>query len=326
MTCVLISAPSRLHFGLWSLADGHERHFGGLGAMIDRPQFNLKITGAAQLHASGPDAGRAIHFARRWAKFHRLEIPHCHIEIHSAIPAHSGLGSGTQLALAIAAGLSASCDLPEQSPQELALSVGRGLRSAVGTYGFAFGGLIVEQGKLPEEPISPLDCRLDLPDGWRFILIRPQGLSGLAGDDELDAFGILPKVPQGVTDQLITLARDRLIPAAAIADFESFAENLYEYGRLSGECFATRQGGPFNGPLLTSIIQQIRDLGHCGVGQSSWGPTIFVVAPSQHAAERLVAELRSLRDAPTLELLVAPPNNNGAQVDVSQIDELAALA
>jgi beta-ribofuranosylaminobenzene 5'-phosphate synthase len=207
MPRVNITAPSRLHFGLWSLTDGHERQFGGVGAMINRPQLDLKITDAAELNASGPDANRAVHFARRWAEFHRLAMPQCGIEIHSAIPAHSGLGSGTQLALAIAAGLSAFCDLPDQSPQELALSVGRGLRSAVGTYGFAFGGLIVEQGKLPDEPISPLDCRLDLPDDWRFVLVRPQGLSGLAGEDESQAFGALPHVPPGLSGQLIAGSR-----------------------------------------------------------------------------------------------------------------------
>src|SRR5213076_1599219 len=99
--------------------------------------------------------------------------PPCRIHISASIPEHAGLGSGTQVALSIAAGLSALCGLPSQTPQELALSVSRGLRSAVGTYGFVFGGLIVEQGKLSDEPISPLDCRIDLPDDWRFVLLRP---------------------------------------------------------------------------------------------------------------------------------------------------------
>src|SRR5262249_44809242 len=151
----------------------------------------------------------------------------------------------------VAGGLNAFCGLPSQTPQELALSVGRGLRSAVGTYGFVFGGLIVEQGKLSCEPISPLDCRIDLPEEWRFVLIRPRGLVGLAGEKEGEAFGSLPAVPQAVTEELIALVRDRLVPAAATADFAQFAESLYSYGRLSGECFAARQGGPFNGPLLT---------------------------------------------------------------------------
>jgi beta-ribofuranosylaminobenzene 5'-phosphate synthase len=321
---VHVTAPSRLHFGLWSIGDGQRRQFGGVGAMIDEPHVQLTITPSDRFTANGPEADRAIAFARRWAEFHCRALPDCQIAIESAIPAHAGLGSGTQLALSIAAGLSAFCNLAAQSPQELALSVGRGLRSAVGTYGFAFGGLIVEQGKLPEEPISPLDCRLDLPDDWRFVLVCPQGESGLAGEDETDAFGSLPTVPQTVSDQLIALALERLVPGVATDDFAAFGENLYQYGRLSGECFAARQGGPFNGPLLTSIIENIRRLGHAGVGQSSWGPTIFVVLPSQHAAEQLVAQLRQRDDAPPLDLLIASPNNCGAQVRVAEVDELAS--
>ncbi|MBW8884694.1 MAG: beta-RFAP synthase [Planctomycetia bacterium] len=324
MPRVHITAPSRLHFGLWSLGDGHERQFGGVGAMVNPPQLTLTITDAPQLTAKGPDADRALAFARRWAEFHHRATPTCHIEIHSAIPPHAGLGSGTQLALSISAGLSAYCDLPTQSPQELALSVGRGLRSAVGTYGCAFGGLIVEQGKLADELLSPLECRLDLPDDWRFVLIRPQGLSGLAGEDEANVFGALPKVSPSISDQLIALARERLVPAVVAADFGLFAETLYEYGRLSGDLFAARQGGPFNGPKLTSIIQQIRDVGYSGVGQSSWGPTIFVLTPSQHAANRVIADLRLRHDASTLDLLVAPPNNWGAQIHVSEESELAS--
>ena len=126
MPRVHVTAPARLHFGLWSLGDGHERQFGGVGAMIDCPRLEIAITEADQLTANGPNADRAVTFARRWSEFHHRAAPECHIEIRSAIPLHSGLGSGTQLALAIAAGLSAFCDFPSQSPQELALSVGRG--------------------------------------------------------------------------------------------------------------------------------------------------------------------------------------------------------
>ena len=53
------------------------------------------------------------------------------------------------------------------TPAELAQSVGRGLRSAVGTYGFVHGGMIAERGKLPGEVISPLDARVVLPEDWR---------------------------------------------------------------------------------------------------------------------------------------------------------------
>jgi len=239
------------------------------------------------------------------------------VEVRESIPQHAGMGSGTQLALAIAAGLSAFCALPSQTPQELALSVGRGLRSAVGTYGFVFGGLIIEQGKLPDEPISPLDCRIDLPANWRFVLVRPSGMVGLAGDDEAEAFQSLPAVPSNVTEELIAIVRDRLVPAAALADFAEFADSLHQYGRLSGQCFAARQGGPYNGPVLASLVERIRAWGYAGVGQSSWGPTIFVVSESEEAAARLVDRLRADGADGLFDLSISSPCNRGAQITLS---------
>jgi beta-RFAP synthase len=314
---VQISAPSRLHFGLWSLGGATGRQFGGVGAMVERPGLALSIRPARQLESCGPLAQRAATFARRWAEFHRVPAPACLIEIKNAPPEHAGLGTGTQLGLSVAAGLSALAGLPSQSPQELAHSVGRGLRSAVGTYGFVQGGLIVEQGKLPGEPISPLDCRLDLPAAWRFVLIRPTELAGLAGDDESAALDALPDIPVEVKERLVAEVRDHLVPAAATGDFAAFAESLYRYGKLSGQCFAPRQGGPYNGPVLARLVEQLRDFGAAGVGQSSWGPTLFVVQPNQAAAESLLWQLRELPDLPPLETLITPPANRGAQIDVS---------
>jgi beta-RFAP synthase len=285
--------------------------------MVQHPELVLKFSPAEKTQAVGSGAERAMAYASRWAEFHGREPPGCLIEICQPALEHVGLGSGTQLALSVAAGLNALYGLPNQTPQELALSVGRGLRSAVGTYGFVFGGLIVEQGKLPSEPISPLDCRIDLPETWRFVLVLPQGMGGLAGEEEVAAFTSLPAAPVETTEALIGEVRDRLVPAAATADFALFAESLYRYGRLSGECFAARQGGPYNGPVLTALVDRIRSLGIIGVGQSSWGPTIFAVAPSQQAAEEIRAELYSGDDAGQLEVTISPPCNRGARIEVS---------
>jgi beta-RFAP synthase len=321
---VRIAAPSRLHFGLWSLAGGTGRQFGGVGAMAERPGLRLKVTSSAGLEVHGleicgplPLAERARVFVRRWALFHRLAVPACRIEIECSPPEHAGLGTGTQLGLSLAAGLGALCGLPSQSPQELALSVGRGMRSAVGTYGFVQGGLIVEQGKLPGEPISPLDCRIDLPEDWRFVLVRPIGLTGLAGEDESTAIASLPAIAPAVTDRLVTETRDQLVPAAATSDFPTFAASLFRYGNLSGQCFAARQGGPYNGPILTRLVDQIRSLGAEGVGQSSWGPTLFVAQPNQAAAEDLTERIAALPGQWPLELVVTPPANRGARVEVT---------
>src|SRR5262245_47692582 len=103
---VQVTAPSRLHFGLWSLA-GAGRQFGGVGAMIEQPGLKLELAPAEQFVAGGPLADRAKRFAAHWAAFHRAALPACEIRLLAAPPEHVGLGTGTQLGLAVAAGLNA---------------------------------------------------------------------------------------------------------------------------------------------------------------------------------------------------------------------------
>ena len=315
-----VAAPSRLHFGLWSLG-GEGRQFGGVGAMIERPGLKLEIVTADEFAATGALADRAERFARCWAEFHRLPLPAGRLQVIAAPPEHVGLGTGTQLGLAVAAGLNAWCGLPAQSPLELALSVRRGRRSAVGTHGFVLGGLIVEQGKLPDEPVSPLDCRVELPAQWRFVLVRPLGLAGLAGDEEVEAMARQAAVLPAVRGELIAEARERLVPAAATGDSAGFAESLYRYGNLAGQCFAARQGGPYNGPVLTALVEKVRQLGHAGVGQSSWGPTLFVATSSSENAERLAGQLRAVSetgDFGDMNLIVTAPCNDGARIQARE--------
>ena len=49
---VHVTAPSRLHFGLWSLAAARGRQFGGVGAMIDKPGLRLTIEPGAGLEGA----------------------------------------------------------------------------------------------------------------------------------------------------------------------------------------------------------------------------------------------------------------------------------
>jgi beta-RFAP synthase len=310
---VVVQAPSRLHFGLFALASTSGRQFGGVGAMVAQPSLRLRISAAATWQVDGPLAPRVETAAERWCRFHDRQRPACRVAVDEAPPEHVGLGVGTQLALGVAAGLSAFCGLPASAPQELALSVDRGLRSAVGTYGFALGGLIVERGKLPGEPISPLDTRLALPAMWRFVLVRPIDARGLCGELESAAMDQTP-VPAETTEKLIGEVRDQLVPAVARGDFEAFAASLDRYCRQAGSFYVRQQGGIYNGPVLTALAERIRAWGHVGVGQSSWGPTLFVAQRDAGAAGSLAQRLRREWDDPVLDVVVAEPSNTGAQV------------
>jgi len=315
---VEVVAPCRVHFGLLSFGRPSGRQFGGAGVMVDQPALRLRVSAADQLETMGPLADRARDFACRWAEQAGLPgEPACRVEILATAPEHSGLGVGTQLALSVAAGLNAWHGRPQPEPAELALSVGRGQRSAIGTYGFAAGGLIVERGKLPGELISPLECRLPLPDAWRFVLVQPPAAAGLSGFAEQTAFDQLPPVPEEVTHELQAEIFREMLPSVREADFARFSASVYRYGRLAGLCFAAVQGGPYNGPQLSSIVDRIRALGVTGVGQSSWGPTLFALLPGEPQAREIVARLAAELPHEEVQLTIASPNNHGAEIAVS---------
>src|SRR6185437_12492214 len=113
---------------------------------------------------------------------------------------------------------------------ELARSVGRGLRSAIGLYGFAKGGLLFEAGKLSSDEISPLVGRVAVCGAWRWVLLCPREETGLHGESERLAFDRLPPVPPGITDELCSLAALEIMPAAATGDFSRFSDALYRFG------------------------------------------------------------------------------------------------
>ncbi len=315
---VRVWAPSRLHFGLLSFGSEAERQYGGAGVMIDAPGLSLTVRSAASLSAAGPLAARALAFARQFAQ--RSEMPsepNCHIEIEAAAPDHAGLGSGTQLALAVAAGLDAFAGRDTRDIERWARLMGRGERSAIGTHGFALGGLLVEGGKLTGDAISPLISRIELPAAWRFVLLIDRDERGLSGAAERQAFADLPPVPTAATAELSRELLLHLLPGAATANLAEFGESLYRYGYQAGMLFAKRQGGPYAGTRAAELVEWIRSQGIRGVGQSSWGPTIFALLGDTESAEDFAARVGRRFSAQPLEVVIAAPANHGARIEVS---------
>ena len=311
---VHVTAPSRLHFGMLSFGQADVPPFGGLGAMIDAPRLRLSLTPADTFEVRGPSAERAADFVRRVCQHRQMTSgPGCLIEVSEAPPEHCGLGVGTQLALAVAAGLAALFDWPELHATEVLAALGRGERSWIGIYGFQRGGLIFESRGRADEEVSSLLRRAALPADWRFVLVRPRDEKGLFGPDEKQAFARLPPVPIETTQKLRRLVEEQIVPAAESADFEMFGNALFDYGHTAGTCFWAIQGGPFASRRLESLVETIRALGIRGVGQSSWGPTLYALVADQRAAEKLVEQLSETGG--DLDLLIAPPNNAGATIE-----------
>jgi beta-ribofuranosylaminobenzene 5'-phosphate synthase len=336
---VRVTTPSRLHFGMFSFGQAGVRQFGGVGAMIAEPGIRLKITAADRIDATGPLARRAAEFAR--GAIAALRLPPtfgCRIEIESAPRDHIGLGTGTQLGLAIAAGINALFSLAPLLPEDLARIAGRCQRSSIGTHGFAVGGLLVEAGKHAGEQsatsladgtrsvpatfrqISPLVARVELPAEWRFLLLVPKTASGLFGEDERLAFAHIPAVPLAITEALAREALLNLLPAALEGDFAEFSRSLCRYGMSAGNCFASQQHKAFLDRRTAELAESVRRLGVEGVGQSSWGPTLFAAVPDEAAGHYLRARLAAATDLSDYDCLVTRPDNAGAQTDIQRLD------
>jgi beta-RFAP synthase len=142
---VFVETSARLHFGVLDLRGSRGRWFGGIGASTKYPTLRVSAAPAETLVAHGEDADRAREFARLFLAHHDLRGGAA-IHVHGMLPAHVGLGSGTQLALAVARALAELYGL-DTDARSLARAVGRGKRSAIGTWTFDDGGLVVEGGR-----------------------------------------------------------------------------------------------------------------------------------------------------------------------------------
>ncbi len=81
---------------------------------------------------------------RRFCDHYQVD-PRVSIEVSECIPQHVGLGSGTQLALAIGLGLAMVCGI-DANVWDVASAMGRGRRSGIGTAAFQTGGFVVDAG------------------------------------------------------------------------------------------------------------------------------------------------------------------------------------
>jgi beta-RFAP synthase len=200
-----------------------------------------------------------------------------------------GLGTGTQLALAVARALAAASGRDELDATELAWRVGRGQRSALGVHGFERGGLLVEAGKRGGQTLGPLVARAAFPEEWRVLLVLPPWGQGLHGVREIEAFEQVAGAAASDrrTDRLCRLILLNMLPSLAESDAAAFGEAVYEYNRRVGEVFRPVQGGVYAHPRTGEVVGFLHSAGIRGVGQSSWGPGIFAVVADAEQAEDL---------------------------------------
>lgn len=309
---VSVAAPARLHMGFLDPGGGTGRRFGSLGLTLQEPCTRVTVWPAAAVSAAGPSAARAAACAR--GMLPALGLPGgVHVEVGDAIPEHAGLGSGTQLALAVGTAI-ARLFGRECGVRDTAALLERGARSGIGIGAFEQGGFLVDGGRGPDTLVPPIISRLAFPPHWRLLLIFDRSRKGVHGGEEKAAFQSLPPFPAEESARLCRLTLMQALPALAEADSAAFGHAITEIQRVVGDHFAAAQGGRFASPAVAVVLAWLQAEGVAGVGQSSWGPTGFAVIGNEVEARRLLHAARARWNEGPLRFMVCAARNQGGEM------------
>lgn len=313
LASVTVTVPARLHLGFLDLNGGLGRRFGSIGMAISGPRTSITIRAASHMHVTGPEHERVEGHIDAMRRALALRGTY-DVKIDEVVPAHVGLGSGTQLALAVAAGLRRLHGLPLDIRRD-AIRLGRGARSGVGIGLFDRGGVVVDGGRGPTTTAAPIVSQMPFPEHWRILVVLDPHRQGVHGPDERDIFGKLAPCSDAEAAHLCRLVLMKALPALAECDIGDFGSAIKELQAHLGDYFAPIQGGSrFSSPDVAAALDLLESEGALGIGQSSWGPTGFAFAPSAEAAEQVLARARRDPRCRNLEIRACSGLNRGAEI------------
>ena len=298
---------------------GMGRSFGSLGLCLADINTHVTASVSESVFIQGPSSQRASVYAGRMLEHLGIHTG-VEITILEAIPEHAGLGSGTQLSLAVGTAIAKAyeCDVPVK---EIAEIMQRGTRSGIGIGAFTLGGFLMDGGRGKETDIPPIICHLPFPEAWRFVLVFDAERKGMHGIGEKLAFDNLQPMSERMTEHLCRLTLMQALPALVEEDCEQFGVTISEIQMLVGDHFAPLQGGRYCSQAVAQVLSCMLDQGATGMGQSSWGPTGFALFANETQAYQALKQARdNWSHEPRLSFRVCRARNQGAEVMREDVD------
>ena len=327
---VEIDTPSRLHFTLIDLHGGLGRIDGGLGVALRKPRIRINAR-VAEAEAETAKQGSIPVRVEEIVSNINSELDYegrFDIELMDSIPMHIGLGSNTQLALAVTKAITyfMGLDLPSH---QLAYLAKRGGTSGIGVATFEHGGFVMDAGHataskndfLPShysKAIPPkMIMRNSLPDNWYFIVTTPYIGQGLSGETEADVFKKYCPIPRVEVEKLSHLILMKLLPAVAEEDIVAFGDALRTIQTLGFKRIENE--------LQDKVVKDLYDFYYeqnaLGAGLSSFGPTTFAVVDGEDTAKKLKGEIEKyMRDLGiACDVEYSNVDNVGSRTNVKRI-------
>ncbi|RDG39808.1 beta-ribofuranosylaminobenzene 5'-phosphate synthase family protein [Streptomyces corynorhini] len=286
---VEVRAPSRVHITLIDMNGSTGRRDGSVGFAVDEPGLRLSLSRGDTLRCEGTaDAAQAarVTSAIRHAASALGVSEAVHARLLGPVPAHCGLGSGTQLRLSALRGL-AELGGRTLSDRELVALSGRGGTSGIGVHAFSRGGFLVDGGHrvrdkgafLPSRfaegvPVPPLLYSRMPPEHWGVVLAVPAGVRGLEGAAEKDFMTRHTPLPLPAVQAVTHTVLMGLLPALEEGDLPAFGHCLTALQDIGWkQAHWRREELRSWRPLLDLMCAQ----GAAGGGLSSTGPLVYAV-------------------------------------------------
>ena len=319
---VTVIAPARLHLGFVDLNPPSGRRFGSLGLALDSPHTKVQARFGPIDPVDSPAQEKASQHLQSLRSAIAVPDDVC-VQVEEAIPLHCGLGSGTQLALAVGTAVSRLLDL-NLSPLDIRQKLARGARSGIGIGAFAQGGFLVDGGHGASTSLPPITSRVAFPEHWRVLLIFDEAFEGLSGAKEVAAFRTLPSFPETLSAHLCRMVMTRVLPGLAEASMAEFGPAITEVQRIVGDHFAPAQGGRFASSRVADVLAWLEGRGVSCVGQSSWGPTGFAMLESESQAQDFAREAQVRSHDKNLRFVIARGRNSPASIEINRANDANA--
>jgi len=292
---VTITTPCRLHLSLIDLSGSLGRIDGGVGISLAEPKVVVEAVKSDRFNiAAGERSGELRTLALKILKACKLD-GNISLTVRQQIPRHSGLGSTTQLYLAVAKAILELHGM-HAKVREIAVLAGRGGTSGIGVAAFESGGFIIDCGHsfgagrdkndfLPSAYAKakppPVAVRLDFPN-WHTILCIPQG-HGLHGSRELAYFKNHFPAKESEAEKISRILLMKMIPAVLESNLKEFDQSV----RLMNKARS------FTFPKESQEIMQIASkLGGRGTSLSSFGPAVFTFTDNAKTAEKIKQKIK----------------------------------
>ncbi|ADI32466.1 beta-ribofuranosylaminobenzene 5'-phosphate synthase family protein [Staphylothermus hellenicus] len=319
---ILITTGARLHLGFYNfLSEG--KAYGSIGVYLKTP--TIRVLGIREgdnlrIHNyTGINIDDIVYTINNIFKNYGVSI-----HILESFPRHVGLGSTTQILLAIGDCIRRIYNL-RLSIRELALLFKRGIVSGIGIATYEKGGLIIDSGRRAKNGIIGIPKDLDdlpsviyrknLPQHWYFIVITPKGIKGLDEKSETP-FLEKPEENKELQYELLKILVLKLLPSISNNDPKTFGRAIYKIQLLTGKYFSKYQDSIFCCEEAEYIINSLMRNGVYGAGQSSWGPTVYGIIDYRKKALRTLSRVKQElyhRDIEA-DYYISQVSNTGARV------------